>query len=340
MLRPKYNIQIGNIAFDYVTELGIESSWEEFTDKVTLTLPNKLKFQGQAIVNNKTPLGESVFKRGDAVTITIGYFPNQVVRFTGFVSKIKPQSPLIIEAQDAMWKLKQLSHTLSFKQQKLRSLIDTITKDSSGNQVIPFEVIDTTLGPFRISNASSAQILDKLKADPYSFFSYIRDGVLKVGLAFTAGAGKEQSFDFQRNIIDGSNLEFLRADDVKITVKAVNINRANVQSERFIFFDNDGNITSTAKDPKVGETRTLFFYNTPISDIIEAAKRKLPELIYEGYRGSFLTFGEPVVQHGDIAVLKDRRFPERDGSYLIRRVNVTAGINGYRQEITLDAKVS
>lgn len=339
MLRPKIEIQIGNIKFSYITSWEGNSSWEQLTETFKITIPNKAKFKGESIVNNKTETGESLFKRGDAITVKFGYYPSFQTIYTGFLSRIVPGSPLGLECQDAMYKLKQTSHTISFKQQKLSELISTITKDENGAQIVPFEAADTTLGPFRTSNASAAQILEKLRGDPYGFFSYIQGGVLKVGLAYTPGAGTAHKFDFQRNIIS-SSLEYLREDDVKITIKAVNIDRKNIKTEKYIFFDNEGNVKTSEAAPTGSEVRTLFFYDTPQADIIEAAKRKLPEIIYEGYRGTFTTFGEPFVKHGDIAVLKDRRFPERDGKYLIKGNGHKGSTGGFRQQIELDAKVA
>lgn len=339
MLRPKVEITIGNIKFGYVTNYSGSDSWEQLTEKYTIVMPNKLRFKGESIVNNKTSTGESLFKRKDPVTIKFGYFPNFQTIFEGFVSKIIPDSPLVIECQDAMYILKETSHTLSLKAPTLNELISEIVKDDDGNDLIGFETIDTTLGPFRISNANAVQVLDKLRGDPYGFFSFIQDGILKVGFAFNPGGGKEHNFDFERNIISHS-LEYLREDDVKIAVKAVNLSKDQKKTERHIFFDSNGTITTSEAAPAGAEIRTLFFNNTSLEDMVAAAERKLPELIYEGWRGSFLTFGEPVVKHGDVAVLKSRRYPERDGKYLVKGVSPSGGVGGFRQKVELDAKVS
>jgi hypothetical protein len=223
--------------------------------------------------------------------------------------------------------------------------METITKDENGQQIVPFKAIDTTLGPFRISNASTAQILDKLKGDPYGFFSYMKDGVLNVGLAYDAGQGKEFNFDFERNIISDS-LEYMRDDDVKVAIKAVSIDRENKKKESYVYFGGlqyvagSGEAVVGTTAPANSDIRTLYFYNTPQADIIAAAKRKLTEIIYEGYRGSFVTFGEPVVKHGDKVILKSRKFPERDGKYIVKGVENSGGVGGNRQTIELDAKVA
>lgn len=340
MLRLSSLIQIGSQEFDFTNNIQAEESWEDFTDLCSIVIPNKFRYKDKPIINNKTPAGDSVFKRGDAVKIFVGYFPNRELVYQGFVSRVIPDAPLTIECQDAMWKLKQTNFKISFEKRLLADLLDEITKDKDGARIIEFEAIDTALGQFRINQASAVQILEEIKSK-YSIFSYVEDGILKVGLPHleTVDDARKHNFNFQKNVI-GSDLEYLRADDVNIAIKLVNLTKDNKKVERYVLFDLNGNITVVNDKPNDYELRTLHFYETSTADMIEAGKRKLPDLIYEGYRGSFTTFGEPVVKHGDVVVLKDNRYPERDGEYFARRVTRMFGMDGYRQVIELDTKAA
>ena len=96
-------ISIGAYRFNYVTDLRIKESWDTFTNTATIVLPNKFRDKNKTIVAGLN----NVFKRGDRVEIKVGYFPTLQKRFMGFVSKIKPDSPLEIECEDRMWLLKQ-----------------------------------------------------------------------------------------------------------------------------------------------------------------------------------------------------------------------------------------
>jgi hypothetical protein len=138
----------------------------------------------------------------------------------------------------------------------------------------------------------------------------------------------------------------MRDDDVKVAIKAVSIDRENKKKESYVYFGGlqyvagSGEAVVGTTAPANSDIRTLYFYNTPQADIIAAAKRKLTEIIYEGYRGSFVTFGEPVVKHGDKVILKSRKFPERDGKYIVKGVENSGGVGGNRQTIELDVKVA
>ena len=65
----------------------------------------------------------------------------------------------------------------------------------------------------------------------------------------------------------------------------------------------------------------------------------MPRLKYEGFRGSFTTFGLPKVKHGDIVELIDKNLTERTGSYLVKEVKESNTNSGQRQTITLDIRV-
>lgn len=71
----------------------------------------------------------------------------------------------------------------------------------------------------------------------------------------------------------------------------------------------------------------------------ELAERELENFRYTGFRGSFTTFGEPFVNHGDKIELVDANIPDRNGLYIVEEVERTFGFNGYRQKIKIATKV-
>jgi hypothetical protein len=107
MKRLVCEVTLGNYRFNYTNKITIEKSFDNMTDKATITMPNKFLKDNKAI----TVGTDNVFNRNDAVTIKKGYFPNLVTEFTGFISKITPDSPLKIECQDRMYLLKQKKYS-------------------------------------------------------------------------------------------------------------------------------------------------------------------------------------------------------------------------------------
>ena len=91
---------------------------------------------------------------------------------------------------------------------------------------------------------------------------------------------------------------------------------------------------------KSGEIRTLYYNNvTDVNTLKALATRDLQKFYYEGFWGSFVGFGMPSVRHGDFAVISDQILPERNGTYYIKSVTKTFGMNGFRQNIGLHFKV-
>jgi hypothetical protein len=318
MLRLVSNITIAGKSFSYVNELTVSSSWKTFTDTASIVIPNRFLKNGETIVGGDN----NVFKRGDTVTIGVGYYDADIENasiktvFTGYVSKIHSGSPFKISCEDESWKLKQKTFTKSWKSVSLKSLIGDLVTD------IPFEVVDAELGSFKVTRVNVVNVLDELKKT-YGLTSFIRDGKLFVGLAYSGAFGTHK-FDFNRNIIS-NDLEFVRDDDVKIKVTAISMLPTNKK------------IQIETGDPD-GDNRTLTFYNLTESELKKTADREIKKLKFAGWRGSFTTFGSPKVQHGDTIELNDDKFPERSGNYKVETVETSFGVGGFRQKIYIGCK--
>ena len=179
MLRLVSKIEIGNYAFDYVQSVNISSSFDQFTDTAKIVIPSTFRDVNKNIVNNN-----GVFKKGDKVTIKLGYYPYLTTVFFGYVNKIVPNSPMIIECEDASWKLKQINiPNFSQKNCTLRQLITHLV----GNSGIEFDCIDTNIGTFRISNKDYVNVVDclnELKSN-FGLYSWFRQCSLGTNLNST-----------------------------------------------------------------------------------------------------------------------------------------------------------
>jgi len=319
MQRLTCRILIGKFEFNYVNELTIESSWDEFTDKASIRLPKKLEFNGEPIISGSNPL----FKRGDAVEIWLGYDDQLNREFIGFISDVKPSLPIEILCEDFMWKLKQSNITNSYKSVNLKTLISDLL---SGDYAIDFDADDIELGKFSISNASIVEVFEELKKT-YGLITFIQDGKLFCGLPYREELQQEQQYDLEYNVADSSNLVYTRSDDKQIKVKAISSNSDNTTEEIEL------------GDPN-GEQRTFYFTNIPKKDLEATAQRELDRIKVDGYTGDLTAFGVPFVQQNDAAKITSRVTPEQDGTYLVKGVSVSFGVSGFRRVIKLDRKIS
>lgn len=315
MFRLTSNISIGGYSFRGVVGVEVASSWDELTDKCTITIPRKLNWQGKAVATGASPL----LRRGDAVNVLIGYDDENESIFQGYVHQISAEIPTRIECQDPMWRMKQTTLTKSYRSVKLATLLADIVPSG-----IAFEAFDVELGPYRISQATPAQVLEDLKKT-YFLKSWFRDGKLYVGFAYVPAIQSTHIIRMERNVVE-NQLEYVRKEDVKIKLKMVSMQADNSKIE-YETGDTDG------------EQRTMYYYEKTLAEMKAIADEEIDRLRYEGYRGSLTTFGKPTVRHGDIVDLRSEAYPERDGEYRVREVRYSFGMGGYRQEITLDTKI-
>lgn len=322
-------ITIGAQEFDFVTEVSFSKSVDTLTNSGTITIPRNLVFKnGNEIITEVINGDDPLFQRGQAVKVELGYRPNLQTYFEGFVSDIAPTFPLRFDIEDNMFNLKnRLVKPLNFKQTTIENLLQTIIPD------IEFEATGANLGNLRIEDpVSVTQVLDFLKSK-YGISSYfLPTGVLNVGLAFPEAPNISSPHVFKygtkdANIIDDSGLIYRKEDQQRLRITATSI------------FPDNSRIQITVGDAD-GEQKTIYQYNMPEAALRSYAEEQLSRLKYEGFEGSFLSFLEPKVEPGEAVQIVNNRFPEKNGVYLVRGVTTRSGVNGGRQTIELETRLS
>lgn len=367
-------ITIGKYSFDFVTDVEITSSWDLLADTATITIPKKLRYRDK---DGKSPKyivrgTEAVFKRGDEVKINCGYYPTPefgelsvyYTAFEGYVMDVSPKRPITITCEDFAYNLKRMrieSYSSGGTPQDLRytllalaALVDKTTTGPKFNDVvhdIQAESID--LGETIIENTTYAGFLESLKRT-HGLKSYLRKvdnndkPTLFVGFARVTQNNTQNVFDipkrksefiFGRDIIGDSNLTYQNAADIDISLTATSIDSRNKR-------------LSVTAGASWGSARTLYYYhdlNTspttdePIPSVVKelqkTAEAAVAEFKYDGYNGSFTTFGVPRVEHGDYAIITNGDIADTHGEYLLEKVVTRFGQGGFRQEVFLSARI-
>ena len=302
------------LVFKYANEVSIESSWKCITDNCSIKLPRKLKLKDKRL--------DQLIKKSDAVTVNIGYNGTNRTEFRGYISDIKPTTPITIECEDEMYTLKRMNIIKSWKSAKLIDVVKEIWKG-------PIKCFDADLGAFTINKLNGVQALELIK-DVYGLVSFFREingvNTLVTGFIYDPDVAQTYNYHFQKNIIK-NDLEFKTADEVKLKVKVIST------------FP-DGKHIEIELGDKDGQERTLNFFNLQKAELEKLAKIEILKLRFDGYRGKFTAFGIPNADDGDIVSLTDDLYPERAGKYYIDKVVKTWGMGGFRREITLGPKAS
>lgn len=302
-------------AFDKVASAEITRDTDTLTDTCVLQLPKKITWQGES----SNPL-----KRGDEVTVWLGYDDELQFAFRGFITTIGLKTPITINCEDYMFKLKQQP---AVKKAYKSATLEQILKDQ--NLGIKYKVFgEQSIGQYRVTADTVTGLLGHLK-DHGGVRSFIRiendEPVLYCGVLFEHDKTHKQVFATGVNLIDDSQLKVQNAEDVKIKVKAVSL-MPNNKKIRVEVGDTDG------------ERRTLHAYNKTEAELKAWAEQELKRLKRDGLTGSFTTFGAELVDKLDNVGIKIDG--ERKGVYQTQKNVIKYSPSGFRQEITIGARIA
>ncbi|HMQ77111.1 MAG TPA: hypothetical protein PKE21_13860 [Flavobacteriales bacterium] len=304
MRTMRSHIILGDYELDRVSRVNIDASWQTLGDTASIEVPN---IDG---------LDQKV-KAGDEVVISLGYDDLLVEEFRGKVARLSASYPIRIECEDAMWDLKQTSITKTWKSTTLGDVLSELVPDALLRDVPSIE-----LKPFRLDRITKYEALQVIK-DQFGLAIYFVGPQLYAGLPYgIEGEPNVNLYHMQKNVASGNNLEYRRADDVRVKVEAISVRPDN---SRLTFEAGDAD----------GEQHTLHFFDLSMDELKQQAEEKLKLLKFDGYKGSFLAFGFPNTAHSSIVDLQDAKYPTRAGQYYVDRVVVMYGPSGYRREVHL-----
>ena len=343
--------------FDFLNHYDGSDSWGDLTNSAKIVFPkniyfkdengNNVSMQGKNLVSGENTA--PILLRGDKINVQLGYkyydsnnkeqtIMNEV--FNGFISRIINKLPITLEMEDNMFKLKQIQAPNKLFRSSQYTLQQIIAELIQGTGFTIRTDIKTSIGDFRTQNETVAQVLNRIQKD-YKIESYfVKDVLTCSGLVYYPEDRKEIIFQFQQNIID-DNLEYRRKDDIKVGIKAYSIDEFELNETTA-----DGKKKTkkkrleTAVGATDGEIRTLYFWNIKsIQELKTQATARLNRIFFEGFVGSFTTFGLPFVKQGDAVILRDAILPERNGTYLVKKVDYEFDLSGYRQTVHLDIRI-
>lgn len=313
VLNAKIEIQGDKLwQLSFVTSVEITRDTEKLTDECKVTLPKRLKWDGEAQI----PV-----KRGDTIKVWTGYGDDLELAFVGYVRNVGFKTPIVLTCEDEMFKIKQMQCT---KKAYKTVTLETLLKDQGLTDVKVFG--EQNLGQFRVTDDTVAALLGRLQENGIKSFYRYEDGkpVLYCGVIFERDAKPAQVFATGLNIISDSSLEQQLAANIRLCVKAVSI------------MPNNKKIKVEVGD-KDGEHRTLHTYNKSEKELKAWAEQEIKRLKVDGLSGSFTTFGYKLVDKLDAIGIKIDG--NKMGVYQVKKNVIKYGTSGYRQEITLGYRV-
>lgn len=307
--------EAGSWTFEKITSCEIERDADALTATCKLTLPRKVKWEGQT---------SNPIRRGDKIKVWLGYDDDLELAFVGYVLRKGFKTPIEIFCEDEMFMLKQKPCV-----KKAYKSVDIQTLLSDQNLGYDIKVLgEQSIGQYRTNFETVAELLAHLKENSIRTFFRSEDGkpVLYCGVLFDHGTELRQVFETGVNIISDSSLDEQKAEDVKIKLKVVSLQPDNKKKIKVEVGDADG------------ERRTLHCYGKTEAEAKAWGEQELERLKRDGLTGSFQTFGHMLLDRLDIIGIKIDG--ERKGKYQIQKNTITYGSSGFRQDITLGPRVA
>lgn len=347
MLRPQIKIQIGSNPgweFTYCQEVSIETSRDSFTRTATIVLPQRFYKKSLKIID--------AISIGDPVTIDMGFYPNFTRRFNGYITRRVPNSPLQLKCEDESWQYKNrfidpvTPENTDENPLTLERFIKTIYKGKIGIIADP----DRKIGDWRVAGFTTfLKALDTLRNTFGITAGWDLDGALNIDPQLETLSEIKGVFDFNKNLISAEGMNYQEAAEYSQIVFFSSIQDGLQEDgtpeptvEVYAFYDDQGRPQTSEENPEIqGNINRFKIPYFSADELKPLALTRLKALNFTGYRGGFLTFGEPVVEVNDDCEIKNKRSPEMDGRYRIKAVNIKFGINtGYRQDIQVARKTA
>lgn len=317
MFTMKYDIIIGNYRIGMLDKVEIHRSVELLADTATILLPG-------AQYNIALEV-ESRLKRGDAVSIRIGYGECGLVEeFRGYLQRVSTDGGNItLFCEDDLFLFRKDIPDEVLGTVSLQDLLLKVVRGIGCSYQVECSYSWTYL-KFIIHTATGYDVLKKVQEECGADI-YLKDDVLHVH-APGERIGTERCYDFALNV-EQADLTYRKAADKPVRV----VVRATLP---------DGTVKEVETGSLGGEKIEV---RSPVSDDASMKVRGESEVkrrTFDGYDGSITTWLVPECFPGDSAALHDRDYPEKDGCYFVRSVTTEFSCEGGKRKIELGFKLS
>jgi|GEM_PF-225353 len=317
--------EIGDYRFKVINNIEITRSVDEITDTAVIKMPTRFLVKES---NGQLQYTEEVIKKGDQVKIVLGYKDKiEGVEFTGYVDRIKCSMPMEIHCEDATWLLKRKDASFSKSNTTLKEVLESIV--SGTNLKLAKNIPEQKLDKYIIKDKNGAQALKQIKDEFKTVYKiYLNDdGELYCGLQELNNIHQKASYDLNYNIVE-NNLEFKRGEDRKVKIICEGLTKTNEK-------------ITVERGDKDGEE---FKFNSKVVTDKEAITKLADEYLkiakYGGYSGDITSFLLPVATPAMAVEIIDKKHPNREGNYFVKKVVTSYGMGGARRKVSIGNKLT
>lgn len=318
-------VKIGKYTFEGgFNDLTIKKSVLIIMDTATMRIPalgyliQNGNFEDTALQTAK------LFTEGMPVKIELGYNGNYNTEFEGFVRRVSPASPIVLEMEGYGWQLRRKNIMQSWKNTTLLAVAQELVKGT--DIALSDKIPDVPLQNLPMHNKNGLECLEILK-DRAKCVAYFRGNELYIGLQ-QLNSRLTVKYKLGWNTVRDDKLKYRLADDTRVLVR---VTKKLKKGKQLLYEvgDKDGAIHTIKLNYINGE-----------SDIKTIGDNALIMAKYTGYEGGLTALLEPYCKPGDTAEIIDTRANERDGKYFVTSTEVTYSTSGAKRIANIQYKLN
>lgn len=324
-------ITINEVSFARCVSIEIEQSINTLTNTAKITLPREYvnSFKKEDKQKNVNLSKENILnhiKIGYPVTIKIGYDGKLKTEFEGYVTNIQQNTPLIIECQDEMYKLKKAPKLTKYNKggslnKFLRSIIPT-EYDLEINEVY-------NIGKWGLKDCTPYDALADLQE--YGIRAYFKNPkTLCVGLKVDFKPTKSHLFNFNENVRRTTSIQLVTEQKTDLLVTLTSM-QPNGEKLSYSIGEKGGNTYDVDFTPNISLDELKYWTN-------QIYQSKLRGTL----NGTLDSWGLPRTKAGDVAIIRRPFYIDKhqDGRYIIESVRIIVDENnGFKRENKLSYKL-
>lgn len=304
-------------------KVSIERDQELLSKSCRITVPGMVRGVSLDI--------EKKVKRGDRVTVKLGYDKVLKTEFTGYLKSIYPGSPMVIECEDSTYLFRRMIGGKILKNVDTKDILNYVLSEVNANIPNPFILKTDVSGykwdKFPIYEMTGYEVLDKLRKES-GLTIFTNDNELHCHLAYTEKTG-QCTYNFNKNIREATkDLKYVEAIDKKVLVKIEGRTLKGAALE--VEVGEKGGSVVKLNRPTINDRDTLE----------KIAKEELKKVTFDGYSGSIKGWLLPFCDVGFSAKIVDKDYPEREGVYYVPKMQVVFSKEGGERTIYLGVKLS
>jgi hypothetical protein len=282
----------------------VVSSVEQLADTAKIVLPGS--------THNKALDVESKVKRGDKVSIELGYNGDLQTEFTGYLQNVSTDGGSItMECEDSIFLTRKSIADKVMTDVKVKQVAEYVGQQVGGLKVECS--YDFMYNKFTIHKATGFDVLKKLQ-DEINANIYLRGDTIHIHPAYEKIAGRTK-YDFARNI-ESSDLKYMRAENRKYEIEVEGIMA-------------DGKRIVVTTGTPGGDKRSIKVYGVYDTEMLKKrGEEELKQLVYDGYEGSITGWLLPFVTPGYSAHIRDVDYSYKDGWYFVVAVTTSVTATG------------